>query len=58
MTEQLIKKVVLPTDRSKAWGIEYEVEPPDYGEAKGKCSFRLFSFSFSLSIRKEKVPFY
>lgn len=32
MTEQLIGGKVLPTDRDKAWDLDYSVEAPDYGE--------------------------
>ena len=32
MTEQLVGGKVLPTDRDKAWDLDYSVEAPDYGE--------------------------
>jgi hypothetical protein len=36
MSEQLIKKKVLPSDQATAWDIEYMVEPADYGEERGE----------------------
>lgn len=41
MTQQLINKKVLPTDRAKAWNLEYSVEAPDYGEDKGLLRIEL-----------------
>lgn len=35
MTEQIISGVVLPTDRSKAWELDYNVEVPDEDEEPG-----------------------
>src|SRR5882724_11163592 len=35
MTEQIISGVVLPTDRSKAWNLDYSVEVPDEDEEPG-----------------------
>lgn len=32
MTDQLVSGKVLPTDRDKAWDLDYSVEAPDYGE--------------------------
>lgn len=32
MTEQIVGGKVLPTDRDKAWDLDYSVEAPDYGE--------------------------
>ncbi|RWS14806.1 polycystic kidney disease protein 1-like protein 2-like protein [Dinothrombium tinctorium] len=32
MTEQIVSGVVLPTDRAKAWDLEYSVEAPEFGE--------------------------
>ncbi|RWS31890.1 polycystic kidney disease protein 1-like protein 2-like protein [Leptotrombidium deliense] len=34
MTEQIVTGVVLPTDREKAWELEYSVEAPAFGEEK------------------------
>lgn len=35
MTQQIISGVVLPTDRSKAWNLDYNVEVPDEDEEPG-----------------------
>ena len=32
MSEQIVTGKVLPTDREKAWDLDYSVEVPDYGE--------------------------
>lgn len=49
MTEQIISKVVMPSDRNKAWNLEYSVEVPDYGEEEGSLlsSFSIISETFS-----------
>lgn len=36
MSEQIVGGKVLPTDREKAWDLDYNVEAPDYGETPGK----------------------
>ena len=41
MTEQIISGVVLPTDRSKAWNLDYNVEVPDEDEEPGIYSNKL-----------------
>lgn len=35
MTEQLISRVVMPTDKAKAWGLDYNVEVPDVDDEPG-----------------------
>ncbi len=39
MTEQIVSGIVLPTDQTKAWSLDYKVEVPDVDDEPGKkCS--------------------
>ena len=35
MTEQIVSGIVLPTDQTKAWSLDYKVEVPDVDDEPG-----------------------
>lgn len=42
MTEQVISGIVLPTDQTKAWSLDYKVEVPDVDDEPGNLINLIF----------------
>jgi hypothetical protein len=49
MSEQLVSGVVMPTDRTKAWNLDYNVEVPDEDDEPGHSL--LFNYFLYISTK-------